>query len=72
MTVETTAERRALDDYLAVGIAEGFEEAIDEAETIAAWQHIYDRGLHRTLQGWFGRCVQHLINCGVIVEKTDA
>ena len=56
-------------DYMAIGVAEGFEEAESEEQVIAAWQHIYDKKLYLGLQGWFGRTVKDLIDAGYI--KTD-
>ena len=53
-------------DYMAVGIAEGFEEAENEDQVIEAWQHIYDKRLHLSLQGWFGRTMVDLIEAGYI------
>ena len=53
-------------DYMAVGIAEGFEEAENEDQVIEAWQHIYDKRLHLNLQGWFGRTMEGLIEAGYI------
>jgi hypothetical protein len=57
---------RTMTDYLAVGIAEGFEEAETEDEVIDAWQHLVDTGLAWRLQGWFGRQAQYMIDQGVI------
>ena len=57
-----------MNDYLAVGIAEGFEEAEGEEQIIEAWQHLHDTGLAYRLQGWFGRTAQQLIAEGVINE----
>ena len=56
-------------DYAAVAIAEGFEEAEDEEEVIAAWQHLIDTGLAWTLQGFFGRQARALIEEGVAVPR---
>jgi len=59
-------------DYLAVGVAEGFEEtnakSDEEAtrDTIKAWSYICGKDLWRTLQGYFGRSVHNLINEGVL------
>lgn len=55
-----------MNNYLAVGIAEGFEEAQDEAQIIEAWQYLHDTGLAYQLQGWFGRTAQDLLNRGII------
>ena len=55
-----------MDDYLAIGIAEGFEQAESEEQVLEAWQHLVDTGLAYTLQGWFGRTAQTLIDQGLI------
>ena len=54
-----------MDNYRAVAIAEGFEEADTVQELVAAWQHLIDTGLAWRLQGHFGRTAQRLINEGV-------
>lgn len=54
-----------MDNYLAVGIAEGFEEAENEQQVIEAWQHLIDTGLCWKLQGWFGRTAMDLIKNGI-------
>jgi len=60
-----------LDDYNAIGIAEGFVEnpgtTPEEQKTIAltAWQHLIDTGLCWQLQGWFGREARYLIEAGI-------
>ena len=55
-----------MDNFRAVGLAEGFIETDDETEVIAAWQHLVDTGIVWTLQGWFGRNAKRLIENGVI------
>lgn len=55
-----------MDNYRAVAIAEGFEEAEDEEEVRAAWQHLVNTGLAWQLQGWFGRTARDLIEAGFI------
>jgi hypothetical protein len=54
-----------MDNYTAVGLAEGFIEADDEDQVLAAWQHLIDTGLAWRLQGWFGRMANHLIEQGL-------
>lgn len=58
-----------MDNSLAVGIAEGFEEAENEDQVIEAWQHLVDTGLAWQLQGWFGRTAMNLIEQGIIQHK---
>lgn len=58
-----------LDNYTAVGLAEGFIEAESEEQVIEAWQYIYDTGLYLTLQGFFGRTVHALLENGVISKN---
>lgn len=57
-----------MDNYTAVGLAEGFVEGTEE-EVLAAWQHLVDTGMAWTLQGWFGRTAAALIEQGVIKAK---
>lgn len=64
----TVGFTKALDDFTATGIAEGWIEADDEQQIIDAWQHLHDTGLAYRLQGWFGRTAQNLIAQGIISE----
>lgn len=57
-----------MNDYEAVIIAEGIEEA-DEDRTREAWQYLVDTGLAWKLQGWFGRTAYELIQAGIIRQK---
>lgn len=56
-----------MDNYTAVGIAEGFIASESEEQVLEAWQHLHDTGLAYQLQGWFGRTAQSLIAQGLIV-----
>jgi hypothetical protein len=60
-----------MDNYTAVGIAEGFVESESKEQEIEAWQHLIDTGLAWTLQGWFGRAALHLIENGVCTAPNE-
>ena len=63
-------EKEKMTLYLAVAIAEGFnegEEASKERQ-IEAWQFLHDEGHAYKLQGWYGRTARDLINEGIIKE----
>ena len=53
----------------AIDIAEGYRDAKDEAEYIAAWQQLIDTGLAWTLQGWFGRTAKYMVEQGYCHES---
>ena len=54
-----------MDNFTAMGIAEGFIEAETEDQVVEAWQHLIDTGMAWTLQGWFGRRATALIEAGI-------
>lgn len=54
-----------MDNYTAIGLAEGFIEADSEEQVIEAWQHLIDTGLAWSLQGSFGRAAVALIEQGI-------
>ena len=54
-----------MDDFEAIGIAEGFIECNDNDKCIEAWQHLIDTGICWRLQGWFGREATRLIREGI-------
>jgi len=55
-----------MDNFTAVGIAEGFIEAQSEEQVIKAWQYLHDTRLGYQLQGWFGRTLNQLLEEGII------
>ena len=55
-----------MNNFNAIGIAEGFIEPDSEEQWLLAWQHLVDTGLAWKMQGWFGRAAQHLIDEGRI------
>jgi hypothetical protein len=55
-----------MDNYMAVGLAEGFIEADSEEQVIEAWQYLHDTKLGYQLQGFFGRTLNQLLNEGII------
>jgi len=55
-----------MNQYTAVGIAEGFIDAESEDQYLEAWQYLVDTGLAWRLQGWFGRTAAALIEQGHI------
>ena len=57
-----------MDNFRAVGIAEGFIETDDEAEVVAAWQHLVDTGIINHLQGSYQRTAQQLLEAGMLEE----
>lgn len=59
-----------MDNYTAVGIAEGFIEPESEEQFLQAWQWLVDTGLAWQLQGWFGRTAQALIDNGYILSAS--
>jgi hypothetical protein len=61
-----------MDNYTAVGIAEGFIDADSEGQVIEAWQHLIDTGMAWTLQGWFGRTAAQLLAQGVCHPASGA
>ena len=58
-----------MNNYEAVGIAEGFIEAESEEQVIKAYQYLVNTGLAWTLQGQFGRNANHLIEQGLVKVK---
>tara|TARA_E500000331_G_C17252207_1_gene711656 strand:- start:545 stop:802 length:258 start_codon:yes stop_codon:yes gene_type:complete len=60
-----------MDNYTAIGIAEGFIETDDQGQLREAWQHLINTGLCWQLQGWFGRNAMRLINEGLCDPPPD-
>lgn len=55
-----------MDNYTAVGLAEGFIQPESAEQVIKAWQHLHDTGMAYQLQGWYGITCQSLIEAGII------
>ena len=67
MSIRETKEYKSMNPYDACAFAEGFSSSEPTQEQIAAaWQYIYDEGMHYTLQGWYGRNVLDLLDNGLI------
>ena len=66
--LRTTKFYKTLTPYLATAYAEGFceGEGASEVEQLTAWQFLHDKRLAYSLQGWFGRTAQALIEAGHI------
>ena len=54
-----------MDQFTAVGIAEGWIDSESEEQTIEAWQFLIDTKVAFRLQGWFGRKAVELIRDGI-------
>lgn len=56
--------------YLACAYAEGFceGEGADKDTQLTAWQWLHDKKIAYSLQGWYGRCAQSLIQQGLIAD----
>ena len=57
-----------MDNYQAIGIAEGFIECDSKDQVLQAWQHLHDSRIGYGLQGWFGRTLHQLLAEGLINE----
>ena len=55
-----------MDNYTAVGIAEGFIECDSEEQVLKAWQYLHDTRIGYGLQGFFGRTLKQLLDEGLI------
>lgn len=62
-----TKEYKNMTSYRATGLAEGFEDSDNEIEILSAWQYLHDTRIgYYSLQGWFGRILQDLLERGLI------
>lgn len=68
--IRDTQEYKNMDSYHACECAEGFGagENATEVEAQAAWQYIWDTGLWKSLQGWYGRTVHDMVENGYVEE----
>lgn len=58
-----------MNNYLAIGLAEGFIESESEKEILQAWSYIGKNKLYKNLQGFFGRTLEQLINAGYLDKE---
>lgn len=60
---------KTMTGYLACAIAEGFceGEGATEKMQVTAWQWLHDTKRAYSLQGWYGRNAQSLLENGVIM-----
>ena len=68
MNYRETDLYKKMTPYLACAYAEGFCEGedADENDMLTAWQWISDKGLWKSLQGFYGRAVHQLLSQGLI------
>ena len=74
MNYRNTKLYKGLDHYTACSIAEGFceGEGASIEDQLVAWQYISDTGIWKSLQGFYGRAVNDLIESGRIkAPKTN-
>ena len=60
-----------MNNYRAVGLAEGWIDTENQDEVIEAWQYLHDTKLAYKLQGWFGRTARNLLDSGVITDNVN-
>jgi len=67
--IRNSKEYKEMSSYVACEIAEGFGGGKEAtlAETLAAWQYLHDTKQAYSLQGWYGRTAQSLIEQGAIL-----
>jgi hypothetical protein len=66
MIIYKNINNKTMDNYRAVGLAEGFIETEDTDEILEAWQYLHDTGLAYKLQGCFGRKAKEFLDLGLI------
>jgi len=66
-------EKIVMTPYLAAAYAEGFceGEGASEEEQLEAWAYLIKTGQCWSLQGWFGRNAQGLIDDGIISKEGE-
>ena len=61
-----------MDNFTAIGIAEGFIDADSDEQLFEAWQYLVDTNIVWQLQGWFGRTAMGLLIAGYITYHGDS
>jgi len=67
------AQKPVMDAFTACSICEGFcgGETATHEERVEAWQFLINTGQVWTLQGWYGRTAEHLIEQGICTPRTQ-
>jgi len=69
MKIRDTRAYKTMNSFDACALIENFSDREQTDENLAAaWQYIYDEGLHYQLQGFYGRTVRDLLDAGMIEE----
>ena len=70
--IRSTEIYKSMTHYIACSIAEGFaDEPVTQEEAHAAWQYLVDTGLAWSLQGWYGRNAESMIEAGLLLPANS-
>ena len=67
MKIRDTIAYKTMNSFDACALIENFSDREQTDENLAAaWQYIYDEGLHYQLQGFYGRTIHDMLDNGLI------